>query len=542
MAFEKELPQWKEKGVKPPQSKLDEGWKVQDKPPAAWLNWQMNKTYEALKEVREKAAEKEHVQAAKITRDDGTAQIAPDRDINKWNKLGVYSFNEAHISTPSGFVRGLIFVYEDEVGITYQMAWEKDSRLAVRTKNEVGKWNEWGGMVASDELEKILAGYMHKTGGDFDGSVGFPGYGSIMKFTHGTGDNATYDVYNNALRVHWGLAMKTYDESVTGMWDSRTGRWITKGGFSVQRGSGNEKWNVDPSGSQTMDGSLNVKGGATIQGDGPVLTLKGTTHQYINFFAKQSGNRSGYIGASDPNNPGNVAVVSDGGFLVLKGTQGVMVNDRNILIELDQLKQSGVDAKNRIAGAINAKGVPASANDDFSTLASKIGQIKTETPPIIQPIDFQRSNSRTVQEDWQVDTWQTTIATVNMKSFLAFSGGLHVENEPDLNADYNQAGVRILFKDQHGVEEQIISAAYSRTRRYESNDHPIIIGRSYKATEYIYNDPNSEWPKGKWLDFKSTFDINGPVSIVAEFSFRKPYKYSYSATLKASAIGTLVYY
>ncbi|MCY9581106.1 hypothetical protein [Paenibacillus alvei] len=57
MAFEKELPEWKEKGVKPPQSKLDEGWKVQDKPPAAWLNWQMNKTYEALKEVQEKAAE-----------------------------------------------------------------------------------------------------------------------------------------------------------------------------------------------------------------------------------------------------------------------------------------------------------------------------------------------------------------------------------------------------------------------------------------------------------------------------------------------------
>ncbi|SYX86016.1 pyocin knob domain-containing protein [Paenibacillus alvei] len=58
MTFEKELPQWKEKGVKPPQSKIDEGWKVQDKPPAAWLNWQMNKTYEALKEVQEKAAEK----------------------------------------------------------------------------------------------------------------------------------------------------------------------------------------------------------------------------------------------------------------------------------------------------------------------------------------------------------------------------------------------------------------------------------------------------------------------------------------------------
>ncbi|WP_028545754.1 hypothetical protein [Paenibacillus taiwanensis] len=58
MAYEKELPEWKAKGVKPPQSKLDEGWKVQDKPPAAWLNWQMNATYEALKELQEKAVNK----------------------------------------------------------------------------------------------------------------------------------------------------------------------------------------------------------------------------------------------------------------------------------------------------------------------------------------------------------------------------------------------------------------------------------------------------------------------------------------------------
>ncbi|MCG7409033.1 hypothetical protein MH117_16570 [Paenibacillus sp. ACRRX] len=58
MAYEKELPEWKAKGVKPPQSKLDEGWKVQDKPPAAWLNWQMNSTYEALQELQEKAVNK----------------------------------------------------------------------------------------------------------------------------------------------------------------------------------------------------------------------------------------------------------------------------------------------------------------------------------------------------------------------------------------------------------------------------------------------------------------------------------------------------
>lgn len=83
MAFEKELPQWKEKGVKPPQSKLDEGWKVQDKPPAAWLNWQMNKTYEALKEVHEKAAEKTDVTKTLKDAKDYMDQKVADIDLSK---------------------------------------------------------------------------------------------------------------------------------------------------------------------------------------------------------------------------------------------------------------------------------------------------------------------------------------------------------------------------------------------------------------------------------------------------------------------------
>ncbi|WP_019422685.1 pyocin knob domain-containing protein [Paenibacillus sp. OSY-SE] len=52
---------------------------------------------------------------------------------------------------------------------------------------------------------------------------------------------------------------------------------------------------------------------------------------------------------------------------------------RDVLTTLnyEELKQSGVDAKNKIAGAINAKGVPASANDTFDQLEGKIGQIRT---------------------------------------------------------------------------------------------------------------------------------------------------------------------
>ncbi|MCY9764769.1 phage tail protein, partial [Paenibacillus alvei] len=74
-------------------------------------------------------------------------------------------------------------------------------------------------------------------------------------------------------------------------------------------------------------------------------------------------------------------------------TNSLTVASRNIIWEIDNLKQSGADAKNRIAGAVSAKGVPASAADDFPTLAWKIGQIVTGVP-------FARINTN-VSENFQ---------------------------------------------------------------------------------------------------------------------------------------------
>lgn len=55
MSFKKPLPTWKAQGIQPPEHKLEEGWKAQDKPPAGWLNWQANTTFEALKELQDNA-------------------------------------------------------------------------------------------------------------------------------------------------------------------------------------------------------------------------------------------------------------------------------------------------------------------------------------------------------------------------------------------------------------------------------------------------------------------------------------------------------
>ncbi|MGN7359448.1 phage tail protein [Paenibacillus sp. SAF-054] len=61
MAFTEKMPEWQAEGIEPPDSKKQAGWDVEDKPPAGWWNWVWNRTWRVLKEIREKAAEKEWV-------------------------------------------------------------------------------------------------------------------------------------------------------------------------------------------------------------------------------------------------------------------------------------------------------------------------------------------------------------------------------------------------------------------------------------------------------------------------------------------------
>ncbi len=74
MAFTKEIPQWENAGQKPPQSKITEGFKPLDHPPADWFNWYMNGTYEALNELQSEAATTTEVTAGlKVLSNDITA-------------------------------------------------------------------------------------------------------------------------------------------------------------------------------------------------------------------------------------------------------------------------------------------------------------------------------------------------------------------------------------------------------------------------------------------------------------------------------------
>ncbi|MNW42183.1 Phage tail fiber repeat protein [compost metagenome] len=114
------------------------------------------------------------------------------------------------------------------------------------------------------------------------------------------------------------------------------------------------------------------------------------------------------------------------------------------------LFQSGVNAKNSIADAINAKGVLASANDTWSLLASKIGQIASvglghsAQGTIISSagtISVQRPNS--TQSTVSVVTY--TNLTFKPKFILLTSGTTLVIYSVDLNYGGNAAADILIF-------------------------------------------------------------------------------------------------
>ncbi|WP_289356165.1 pyocin knob domain-containing protein [Paenibacillus sp. S-12] len=121
------------------------------------------------------------------------------------------------------------------------------------------------------------------------------------------------------------------------------------------------------------DGILRLSNWLDIRGDAGLLHLYGTTHGYITF--NQGGVRRGYVGIGDPNAPGNLTLSADNGNLWLNaGDGGVFVQGRNILYEIDQLKTSGVNNKQALVDALNAKGIAASINEDWGGLIAKVGQ------------------------------------------------------------------------------------------------------------------------------------------------------------------------
>ncbi len=76
MPFQEKLPDWHAEGVEPPESKRNTGWEPGERPPAEYWNWQMHRTFKALEELQQKAAEKADIQQIQQTADE--AKTAAD--------------------------------------------------------------------------------------------------------------------------------------------------------------------------------------------------------------------------------------------------------------------------------------------------------------------------------------------------------------------------------------------------------------------------------------------------------------------------------
>lgn len=54
MSWNEQLPEWNNQGAEPPAQKKTDGWQPEERPPAGWWNWLLNRTYKALQEIRNK--------------------------------------------------------------------------------------------------------------------------------------------------------------------------------------------------------------------------------------------------------------------------------------------------------------------------------------------------------------------------------------------------------------------------------------------------------------------------------------------------------
>lgn len=100
--FNEQLPKWDNIGTEPPASKKAEGWQVQEKPPAGWINWLFNRSFKCIEELQEKAVTIDEADfASRIEFDAHKVDTMPHRFIDngkiyRWGlsvNAGIVMFN-----------------------------------------------------------------------------------------------------------------------------------------------------------------------------------------------------------------------------------------------------------------------------------------------------------------------------------------------------------------------------------------------------------------------------------------------------------------
>ncbi|MNW32453.1 hypothetical protein D3C74_93950 [compost metagenome] len=115
----------------------------------------------------------------------------------------------------------------------------------------------------------------------------------------------------------------------------------------------------------TFSGYVKLPGGTEVNGNAGVLNVVGNDHVYIPFFPKgAAAGRKGYLGFANP---------SDNDFVIHNEMGGnIRFVDQSGSVTVAELKQSVVDGKSAVAGAINGKGGNANGSNTFAELAAAI--------------------------------------------------------------------------------------------------------------------------------------------------------------------------
>ncbi len=79
--FKKNLPVWKAVGVEPPLSKTERGWRVDERPPAEYMNYLQNKTYESILELQTNAVHKDDFSLVKTAADTAAKQAGENKNL-----------------------------------------------------------------------------------------------------------------------------------------------------------------------------------------------------------------------------------------------------------------------------------------------------------------------------------------------------------------------------------------------------------------------------------------------------------------------------
>jgi len=174
MPFVKNTPEWGAQGVKPPQTKLDNGWSIGERPPAGWVDWFFYTTAQILKELKDNAI---HIDRIGVTVASITNLNDRETTIKNWVKdYGVGSNAKALTTTDnlnnisaSGLYMATGSSNIPVAGATnvFSVVHLQGSLLATQTATRVstgdmytrqlssGSWSSWKRLVTETETGQL---------------------------------------------------------------------------------------------------------------------------------------------------------------------------------------------------------------------------------------------------------------------------------------------------------------------------------------------------------------------------------------------------